>query len=200
MVTQTAHEHKKRPSNTIELRIEEIAQLFDELDPYPFRERDLDSDAETYIVGWARELPRRIPIKIVVHLPRDEAATRQGILLGDTMTRYFTNRAEVARSDLKELFRIGRRSLAIGICVLAVCLFLGQFVVSHLGPSYIARFIQESLFLLGWVANWRPMDIMLYDWLPISRSINLYKRLANAEVTLRPYDEEPRPPLILATS
>ena len=37
---------------------EEVAQLFNTLDPFPFKERDLDSDVEEYIVGWARELPR----------------------------------------------------------------------------------------------------------------------------------------------
>jgi hypothetical protein len=32
--------------DAIELRVERIAQLFHSLDPYPFRERDLDKDAE----------------------------------------------------------------------------------------------------------------------------------------------------------
>ena len=41
----------------IELRVDEIAQLFHTLDPFPFRERDLDHKAEEFIIGWARELP-----------------------------------------------------------------------------------------------------------------------------------------------
>ena len=43
----------------IELSVQEVAQLFESLDPYPFREKDLDKDAEEFIVGWARELPGR---------------------------------------------------------------------------------------------------------------------------------------------
>jgi hypothetical protein len=43
-------------ANAIEIRIEDISQLFHS-DPFPFRERDLDKDAEEFIVGWARELP-----------------------------------------------------------------------------------------------------------------------------------------------
>ena len=34
------------PPEAIELRVNKIAQLFHSLDPYPFRERDLDKDAE----------------------------------------------------------------------------------------------------------------------------------------------------------
>lgn len=41
----------------IELRVDEIAQLFHTLDPFPFRERDLDHEAEEFIVSWAREIP-----------------------------------------------------------------------------------------------------------------------------------------------
>jgi hypothetical protein len=37
-------------AKAIEVRVEEIAQLFDTLDPFPFRERDLDKHAEEYIV------------------------------------------------------------------------------------------------------------------------------------------------------
>jgi len=42
-------------TNAIEIRIEKIAQLFHSLDPFPFREKDLDNDVEEFIVGWARE-------------------------------------------------------------------------------------------------------------------------------------------------
>ena len=46
----------------IELRVRDVAQLFHTLDPFPFHERDLDKDAEEFIVGWARELPAEAPV------------------------------------------------------------------------------------------------------------------------------------------
>ena len=46
----------------IELRVQDVGQLFDTLDPFPFRDRDLDKEAEEYIVGWARELPSSAPV------------------------------------------------------------------------------------------------------------------------------------------
>jgi len=61
---QVANEHQanmaEQPpptANTIEIKIEEIAQLFHNLDSFPFREKDLDREAEEFIVSWARELP-----------------------------------------------------------------------------------------------------------------------------------------------
>jgi hypothetical protein len=171
---------------TIEVRIEEVEQLFDTLDPFPFLQKDLDRDAEDYIVNWARELPRRQPIKILVHLPAAEAETKGAQELGTSIARFFAYRAERSRLDLKELFRVGRRSIAIGICVLAVCLLAGHAISGRMGGGYVARFIEESLVIVGWVANWRPIEIFLYDWWPISRRRRLYERLSRAEVSLKP--------------
>ena len=38
----------------IEVRVGELKQLFNAMDPSPFREKDLDPSAEEFIVGWAR--------------------------------------------------------------------------------------------------------------------------------------------------
>ena len=37
--------------DTIELELHDMMQLFDSMDPSPFREKDLDPDAEEFIVG-----------------------------------------------------------------------------------------------------------------------------------------------------
>ena len=66
----------------IELRISTTDQLFQSLDPFPFREKDLDAAAEDYIVGWARELPRDGPLRIVVHLPHAEALLPRAAEIG----------------------------------------------------------------------------------------------------------------------
>ena len=42
----------------IEVRISELRQLFNAIDPSPFNERDLDPRAEEFIVEWAKDLPR----------------------------------------------------------------------------------------------------------------------------------------------
>ena len=39
----------------IELRVNNVAQLFHTLDPFPFRERDLDKEAEEFIRGTYRK-------------------------------------------------------------------------------------------------------------------------------------------------
>lgn len=173
--------------SVIEVRVDEVSQLFNTLDPFPFRERDLDADAEEYLVSSARELPVSDVIRIVVHLPKAEVETQKAKELEFALTRYFGYRADSISRELKELFRTGRLSLVIGLAVLATCIIGGRLAVRQLGASEFALFIQESLILLGWVANWRPIEIFLYAWWPVVRQRNLYRRLANAKIELRPY-------------
>ena len=48
----------------IEVHVAELKQLFNAIDPSPFRERDLDPNAEEFIVEWGRELPRDAPLAL----------------------------------------------------------------------------------------------------------------------------------------
>ncbi|HVZ27584.1 MAG TPA: hypothetical protein VG798_02920 [Rhizomicrobium sp.] len=178
--------------STIALQVQKVGQLFDTLDPLPFRERDLDREAEEYIVSWARELPHRDLLRIVVHLPPAEAQSEQARILGQAMRRYFHYRAEITDGEVKELFRRGRFSLAIGLAVLAACLAATRFLGAMLQPGQLHAFLNESLIIFGWVANWRPIEIFLYDWWPLVRRHRLFQRLAGAEVVVQPSDQVPK--------
>jgi len=175
----------------IEIRVDEVSQLFNTLDPFPFHERDLDSDAEEYIVGWAREVAHQAPLTIVVHLPADQAGSEAARGLQAALARFFAYRADVLGRDFNELFRVGRMSLLVGAAVLGLCLAAGQVIASWAAGTYLGRFMGESLIILGWVANWRPIEIFLYDWWPLWRRRQLYRRLAAANVVIRPNKPQP---------
>ena len=54
----------------IEVRVAELSQLFNAIDPSPFRERDLDPRAEEFIVEWGSALPAAEPLALVVNVDR----------------------------------------------------------------------------------------------------------------------------------
>ena len=184
-------------AHAIEIRIEDISQLFQSLDPFPFRERDLDKDAEEFIVSWARELPTDQPLRIVVHLPEAQASMPEARELSVAIAQYFGYRSRVIALELNELFRVGRRALAIGVTVLSFSVVTGQTVSATLAPQPVSRVIEESLLIFGWVANWRPIEIFLYEWWPIVRRRNLYRRISAAQVELKPHkrDDQRQPAL-----
>ena len=115
---------------TIELRVNEIGQLFQSLDPFPFREKDLDKEVDEYIVSWARELSQDQPIKIIIQIPEREARTKAASELAEAFARYFSYRADLLQRELNELYRLGRRFFVIGITILVACLGLSQLAGS----------------------------------------------------------------------
>jgi len=179
----SSHHGAAKPA-VIELRIRELAQLFNSLDPSPFHERDLDDDAEDYIVGWARELPHDVALRLLIHLPEAEAAKARQIGIATSLANYFAERAAAADRDLNELMRNGWRYLSIGLPVLAVCLTASQLASAMLGAGPVTRLVEESLIIVGWVANWKPIETFLYDRWPLVRRATLYRRLAAAQVDL----------------
>jgi hypothetical protein len=176
--------------NTIEVKVDQVAQLFDTLDPYPFPERDLNRDAEEYIVGWAQELASQESIRIVIHFPDTPHQKDAFPALREAIAKYFASRSQSIQRDLNELFRIGRLSLLVGVGILIACLFLAHLTARYSHQAPLNRLIEESFLILGWVANWRPLEIFLYDWWPLKRKRDLFRRLAQAKVEERPFNPD----------
>lgn len=169
----------------IEIHVGELKQLFNSIDPSPFRNRDLDRDAEDFIVGWAKDLPGDVPLALVVDLDRDAGLPDEAAVLRDAIHEFFRQRAETYRRRLRELLRRGRRSLLIGLTVLAGAIALGDFLATILKTSRIGEIMRESLTIGGWVSMWRPLEIFLYDWWPIRSEAQLSDRLAAMPVRIK---------------
>jgi hypothetical protein len=52
----------------IELKLRDMRQLFNSMDPSPFQMRDLDDDAEEFIVSWAHAYSLEEPITLRIQL------------------------------------------------------------------------------------------------------------------------------------
>ena len=174
-------------AEAIELRVNELNQLFNSLDPFPFREKDLNEEVEEYVVSWAREISTDQPIKIIIQLPEKEVHTKAASELAEAFARYFSYRADLAQRELNELYRAGRRFLAIGMTILAACLIVSQVAGRYLAEGPFRSLVEQSLPILGWVANWRPLEIFLYDWWPLARRRDLYRRLSAASLEIKAY-------------
>src|SRR5215831_1537208 len=169
----------------IEVHIVELKQLFNSIDPSPFHNKDLDPDAEEFIVGWAKDLPHDAPLGLVVELDRPAGLPDEAAVLREAIHEFFRQRAETQRRSLRELLRRGRTSLLIGLTVLAAAIALGDFLANLLKTSRIGEIVRESLTIGGWVSMWRPLEVFLYDWWPIRNEARLSDRLAAMPVRIR---------------
>jgi hypothetical protein len=164
----------------INLKLRELSQLFNSMDPSPFLDRDLDDDAEEFIVSSARELQGAHNFELIVHLstPPDvqRAAETQ-----HAVQHYFAARAELKDREFRLLLRRGHSVLLIGLLFLASCLVLSELATTFV-PNKLGEVLHEGLIIAGWVAMWRPLEIYLYDWWPLRHEGLAFKRLSKMRV------------------
>ena len=168
----------QRIPGLIELRLKNVDQLFNTMDPSPFHDRDLDHAAEEFIVSWAKEHEKDSDLRMKVVLEDKENAEIAHRVVG-SIHRYFDSRAAATDRELKALFREGRITLLIGLGFLALTKIAVRLMPQE---ATWAVFIGEGLHICGWVALWKPIDIHLYCWWPLREQASLLRRLSQCPV------------------
>jgi hypothetical protein len=166
----------------IKVHLRDVRQLFDAMDPSPFREKDLDPKAQEYITDSVHELPSRSPARLVIYLDHPTDLLDETKKIGDAVRAHFNRQSTLRWRDLRRLIRRGLISLAIGLLFLISLFALAQFVSQWMKGNMIAPLVREGLMIGGWVAMWRPLEIFLYDWWPIVGEMRMYDRLSRIAV------------------
>jgi len=171
------------PVRTLDLHVREIHQLFNSLDPTPFLNKDLDRTCEAFIESWALALPHESRLHLAIRVEQLASPAEAGELLSEAIHNYYGYKTELVRSELRQLLRQGRISLAIGLSFVCACLLLADAAsITMTGPA--RSIVRESLIIIGWVAMWRPIQIFLYDWWPLKGRIKVFDNLRFARVTV----------------
>ena len=167
----------------IRIVVRMTAQLFDSVDPSPFIERDLDPQAERFILDWAHDAAPGAPLALHIDVLQGDA---HGADIERAVHAHFRRRADTVTRELRDLMRRGRISAVIGLSCLAGGMTLGDSIARWIGESPTSNIIREGLHLLGWVSTWKPIDIFLYAWWPLVGERRLFDRLSRMPVRLEP--------------
>lgn len=162
----------------IELRLHSIDQLFDRLDPAPFRAKALDRNADAYIQECAGEVGTDRALRIMIYGP-DELALHL-LAIRSAIHEHFALAHHQAERRHRYRRRIGRIALLAGFATLTAALFLRR-LVTDVGGQW-ADILAEGLLILGWVALWRPIETIAFDSWESREQRRLLARLATIPV------------------
>src|SRR6185436_17273856 len=168
----------------IELNLREVDQLFNTMDPSPFHEKDLDRDAEEFILSWAQEFQRHEAVDLIVHLEKVPESHNAQRLVENAVHNYFAYRARLNELEFKRLMKQGRISLLVGLAFLFLCFGVIELVAPPTTTAW-PGFLKEGLTIAGWVAMWKPLEIYLYDWWPLRRRGQVFAKLSQMPVEVR---------------
>ena len=170
----------------LDLDLMDIGQLVTVDAAWPLHPGCLRAAAEGAIIEWARRQPPEVPRSVTVRLPSDTVGSTDAVRLEDALATHFGLLAEAQERTAKEHLADARRSLAIGLAILAGCLTIALWITSAFPERPLTRVTRESLVILGWVALWKPVEMLLHDRRTILRRVRLLRRLAQAPVRVVP--------------
>lgn len=165
----------------IDVRVRTMRQLFDFHDPAPFRERDLDDDVADYLLGGLEDLPRARQVKIAVFIAEREPGDLPPEEIATAFRDHFAWQRERIVHALRDHVRRAQFALVMGLAVLAAFLSLAE-LSALLGAGRGREIVREGLVIIAWVALWRPLEALLYDWWPHVQKRRLRDRLLAAPI------------------
>lgn len=175
----------------MQIQLRSIQQLFNSLDPSPFSERDLEPGAESYLLGWAQELPRDAALTLALYLREWPDLPDLERRVSAAIRNYFSDRARQRLAETREQLRQGRFNLLIGLGFLVSCLLVAELLGNASQRGLMGNFLYDGLTIVGWVVMWRPLETFLYDYWHWRRQTRLYLRLAAMPVELHRLDDIP---------
>ncbi len=164
----------------VTVRLREARQLFDAMDPSPFHEKELSRDAEDYLVESVKELPSGVLREIVFYI--DDSQLVDGEAIGHAIRVHFARRSTLLRRALRRLLHRGFVSLIIALSFLFAMFEISQYSARLMGEHAAADVLREGLLIIGWVAMWKPLEILLYDWWPLVFERRLFDLLSRVQV------------------
>jgi hypothetical protein len=169
----------------IEIKLTSVLQLFNSFDPAPFYEKELDTEAEDYIVDTVQDFPVKTKFMIHIYLPPSVASSEEAKKIIPAIHNHFRYRMLVTERKFRAKFRFGRFSLLVGLSFLAIALIASQ-LVAGMDNRILAQLLSYSLLIIGWVAMWQPITVLLYELWPIIRRKRIYEKISTMEIEILP--------------
>jgi hypothetical protein len=177
----------------IEMKLSSVAQLFNSFDPAPFHEKELDNNAESYIVGAVNDFSSKTRFKIVVYLPDEIRSTKDARDIPAAIGSHFGYKSLMQKRKFRQHFVYGEFALVVGLSFLAIATLASLAVDSYSSSYPVAHLIANALVIAGWVAMWEPVTVFLFQLWPIVRQRRVYEKISRMEIDIRPYPKVPVP-------
>lgn len=164
----------------VDVSIPSIDRIFDTRDPAPFRQRDLDPDLVTYLVGASEDLSAQASLNVVFWLEQPCAPNEIEL----AFRAHFEDEIERLTRRRRVQRRVGSIALAVAVVAIGLLLSLAGTVGDLVGGRF-GHALREALVISSWVLMWRPIDTLVYDGIPFRHERQTMRRLLAAVVDVR---------------
>ena len=142
--------------------------------------RLVDPTVEEFLIEEAEGLDDKDDITLLVKFEERQPSLEARI--ADIIHKHFAYRSRKAEMSVKKILKLGWKSLLVSFGFLTLMFLIAFAITTFLPQNTIVFTFRELFIILGWVALWRPADLLLYDWRVFKRKGKLLNRLAHCNV------------------
>ena len=159
--------------------IDEYTDVFNDLDPAPFRKRDIDPDLRDFLEGCSSDIPLKHDICICFTIPENVRDKEKEKRIRAALKTYFsfimhTTRGKIRQSHTKNLVYI----------LASFTLLIGAFFLGNIIPKNVVfSALVEGLYIGGWVFLWEAISSLSFKSKEIYSNYKHYKRFYYAPMS-----------------
>jgi hypothetical protein len=169
-----------------EIEIEDLRHLVVPPEQDPSSDRPLEYLGQPAMERMMRNIRppglfrRAKKYRLIIRMPSEKVIPESKAQAKALLTKYGTRMIADNDSRIAQIQKRGRRQLPFAFVVLVICIGLGILFGLELFVDQnpiLALAISEGFYIVGWIALWRPMDVLLFDPMEVRMESNLLRRL-----------------------
>ncbi|MGA1866642.1 MAG: hypothetical protein ACMUFK_04155 [Thermoplasmatota archaeon] len=163
----------------IKISIKNYSDIFNDLDPAPFKKRDIDPDLRVYIEDSSIDIPLKNKISLQFNAPKHvkDDEKEKKVIMG--LNTYFQFIIRTFEKDISHGYKKG----AIYIACSFILLLSAYYLSSILPSNFLLVTFMEGLFIGGWVFLWEAIAVFVFKNREIKMKLKRYRRLKEAPVS-----------------
>jgi hypothetical protein len=144
--------------------------------------RLLHPDVEEFIIQEAEKLQPNPELEITIEIIEKTSFSVNEIT--SVIHRHFESKCETEKRKISNALKLGSKSLLIAFIFLIIMFLVTRILLNIVPENSLLITLKEVFIILGWVALWRPAELLLYEWRPFKRDAQLFGRLAGCKITV----------------
>ncbi len=168
----------------IKIKIDRYKDLFNDMDPSPFRNRDLDADFLSFVDNASLDIPLKYPVALQILVPEEiRDVERESRVIAGMRVYYNLLLNSVNRRIAGNL-----RNFVFYILVSLGLLFTAFYLGSTLPKNFLWKTFNEGFYIGGWVFLWEALVLLSFKTRELQEESRRLKRTANAAIDFRYQD------------
>jgi hypothetical protein len=182
---------KQNPVEII-LSLDEVDYFFTAPDLAPLKQKPVYEPGVDTVFSKVRVGRVRDAVHLTLLLPPDQITPSLEGQLKEALKDYCQFKVNEFQQSLNMQRRLGRRTLWVGLTILAICLVLsalGDVIMTNATNNFmiaIGGFMFNGFMIIGWVSLWTPTSMLLFDWWPDAVSKRTYRKMMDMAIEVRP--------------